>query len=40
MPAVTFKDLTTDGLHLNLDGYLVLGHLLEGHVVDQTRQER
>ncbi len=34
------KDLTTDGLHLNLDGYLVLGHLLEGHVVDRIRQER
>ena len=34
------KDLTTDGLHLNLDGYLVLGRLLEGHVVDRIRQER
>lgn len=34
------KDLTTDGLHLNLDGYLVLGRLLEVHVVDRTRQER
>ena len=34
------KDLTTDGLHLNLDGYLVLGRLLESHVVDRTRQER
>lgn len=34
------KDLTTDGLHLNLDGYLVLGRLLEGHVVDRIRQGR
>jgi lysophospholipase L1-like esterase len=29
------KDLTTDGLHLNIDGYLILGRLLEGHVIDQ-----
>jgi lysophospholipase L1-like esterase len=34
------KDLTTDGLHLNLDGYLVLGRLLEGYVVDRTGRER
>jgi lysophospholipase L1-like esterase len=34
------KDLTSDGLHLNLDGYLVLGHLLEGHVVDRIEQGR
>ena len=34
------KDLTTDGLHLNLDGYLILGRLLEGYVIDRTRQER
>jgi lysophospholipase L1-like esterase len=29
------KDFTTDGLHLNIDGYLVLGRLLEGHVVER-----
>jgi hypothetical protein len=29
-----------DRLHLNLDGYLGLGRLLESHVVDRIRQER
>jgi lysophospholipase L1-like esterase len=33
-------DLTTDGLHLSIDGYLVLGRLLEGHVIDRTGQTR
>jgi lysophospholipase L1-like esterase len=34
------KDLTTDGLHLNIDGYLILGRLLEGHVIDRIDQAR
>jgi lysophospholipase L1-like esterase len=29
------KDFTTDGLHLNIDGYLVLGRLLESHVIER-----
>jgi lysophospholipase L1-like esterase len=33
-------DLTTDGLHLNIDGYLILGRLLEGHVTDRIGQAR
>jgi lysophospholipase L1-like esterase len=33
------KDLTTDGLHLNIDGYLILGRVLERHVIDRTGQE-
>jgi lysophospholipase L1-like esterase len=34
------KDLTSDGLHLNNDGYLILGRLLQGHVADGARQGR
>jgi lysophospholipase L1-like esterase len=34
------KELTVDGLHLNLDGYLVLGRLLERYVTDQAPQVR
>jgi lysophospholipase L1-like esterase len=34
------EELTTDGLHLNIDGYLILGRLLEGHVVDRVSQAR
>jgi lysophospholipase L1-like esterase len=33
------KDFTTDGMHLSLDGYLVLGRLLEGHVIDRIREQ-
>lgn len=34
------KDLTRDGLHLNIDGYMILGKLFESQVVDQGGQER
>jgi lysophospholipase L1-like esterase len=34
------KDLTTDGLHLNIDGYLILSRLLEGHVIDRGSETR
>jgi lysophospholipase L1-like esterase len=33
------KDLTIDGLHLNIDGYLVLGRLLADHVIDRAQRE-
>jgi lysophospholipase L1-like esterase len=32
-------DLTTDGVHLNLDAYLILGRLLENRVRDESRRE-
>jgi lysophospholipase L1-like esterase len=31
------NDLTTDGIHLNIDGYLILGRLLNEHVVDEVK---
>jgi len=34
------EDLTTDGLHLNIDGYLILARLLEGQVVEDVPQDR
>jgi lysophospholipase L1-like esterase len=34
------KELTSDGLHLNIDGYLILGRLLENHVIDRIQPER